>query len=207
MEIASGHQRPGTLHPRAAGRHRDRPRRLPGAGDRPDELGGQHPGGCGERPRRNGIDRTVGRQGTMLPHILESTKLFYPELALSAAFCAVVLADLVFKGNRTLTSLVGMAGVLVALYLVATQAPGEHSAFSDMLAVDGFSRFFKIVILASTFIVQLFSVQSAELKSRSMGTGEYSALLTALALGMSLMAGASNMLMMYLALELTSLTS
>jgi len=143
----------------------------------------------------------------MLPHILESTKLFYPELALTAAFCLVVLSDLLSRGNRTLTGMIGMAGVLTALYLVVAQAPVDSTAFSNMLAVDGFSRFFKILILSSTFIVQLFSTQSAELKSRSMGTGEYNALLTALALGMCLMAGASNMLMMYLALELTSITS
>jgi len=141
-----------------------------------------------------------------LPHILESTKLFYPELALTAAFCLVVLADLVTR-NRTVTTLAGMAGVLAALWFVAAQAPADNTAFSDMLAVDGFSRFFKIVILAATFIVQLFSVQSVELKSRAMGTGEFNALLTALALGMCLMAGASNLLMMYLALELTSISS
>jgi NADH-quinone oxidoreductase subunit N len=142
----------------------------------------------------------------MLPQILESAKLFYPELALTAAFCAVILADLVTR-NRALTAITGMAGVLVALYLVAVQAPLDSSAFSDMLAVDGFSRFFKVVILAATFIVQLFSLQSAELKTSPMGTGEYNALMMALALGMCLMAGASNLLMMYLALELTSITS
>ncbi len=142
----------------------------------------------------------------MLPHILESAKLFYPELALTIAFCFVILAGLVTR-NRIFTGLAGMAGVLAALYFVSVQAPVDGTAFSDMLAVDGFSRFFKIVILAATFIVQLFSLQSAELKSRAMGTAEYNALLTALALGMCLMAGASNMLMMYLALELTSITS
>jgi NADH-quinone oxidoreductase subunit N len=40
-----------------------------------------------------------------------------------------------------------------------------------------------------------------------MGPGEYFSLLTAMTLGMTLMAGASNLIMMYIAIELTSLSS
>ncbi len=143
----------------------------------------------------------------MLEHILASSRLIYPELTLTAAFCLVILVDLVSRGNRSASALTAMAGTLLAAYFVVVQAPGADSLFSQMVAVDAFSRFFKLVILLSAFVVQLFSLQSSELKTRSMGTGEYFALLTAMTLGMTLMTGASHLLMMYLALELTSISS
>lgn len=143
----------------------------------------------------------------MLEQILESTRSFHPELALTAALCTIILVDLVSRGNRALPALAGIAGTLAAGYLVLSQEPGSGSVFSHMIAVDDFSRYFKLVILLSAFVVQLFSLQSSELKARRMGTGEYNALLTAMTLGMVLMAGASHLLMMYLALELTSISS
>jgi NADH-quinone oxidoreductase subunit N len=143
----------------------------------------------------------------MLEHILASTRLFYPELTLTAAFCAVVIADLLSRGNRTATALTAMAGTLLAAWFVIGGGQGADSAFSGMIAVDAFSRYFKLVILLASFVVQLFSLQSSELKTSGMGPGEYNALLTAMTLGMTLMAGASHLLMMYLALELTSISS
>jgi len=57
------------------------------------------------------------------------------------------------------------------------------------------------VILVSAILIVVFSLGSAELNSAGRKLGEYYALLVALTLGMVLMAGASNLLMMYLALE------
>ena len=53
----------------------------------------------------------------------------------------------------------------------------------------------------------LFSLYSSEVQSTEKRKGEYFSLLLALTLGMFLMAGAANLLMMVLALELTSLSS
>jgi NADH-quinone oxidoreductase subunit N len=142
----------------------------------------------------------------MLQHILESTTHFYPELALTATFCAVIIIGLFGKGR--LPAFTGMIGVLAAIWLVLAQDQGSaQSIFTNMIAVDDFSRFFKLVILGATLIIQVFSLQNNELRALRTGTGEYHALLAALALGMVLMAGATNLLMMYLSLELTSITS
>lgn len=143
----------------------------------------------------------------MPEQILASAKLFYPELILTAAFCAVVVVDLLARGNRTAPAVTAMAGTLLAAWFVAAGGQGADSAWSGMVAVDPFSRFFKLVILGSVFVVQLFSLQSRELRESRMGPGEYFSLLTAMALGMTLMAGASHLLMMYLAIELTSFSS
>jgi NADH-quinone oxidoreductase subunit N len=76
-----------------------------------------------------------------------------------------------------------------------------------MVAVDGFSIFFKSIILASSALIVVFSIQSKELNAGNRRLGEYYALLIALTLGMFLMTGATNLLMMYLSLELASISS
>ncbi|RPH33616.1 NADH-quinone oxidoreductase subunit N, partial [bacterium] len=87
------------------------------------------------------------------------------------------------------------------------QSDTHASIFFNMLAVDPFAFFFKLVILLSAILIVVFSLSSAELNSPGRKLGEYYALLVALTLGMVLMAGASNLLMMYLALELSSISS
>jgi NADH-quinone oxidoreductase subunit N len=76
-----------------------------------------------------------------------------------------------------------------------------------MVAVDSFAYFFKLVIIITAILIVVFSLGSSELNTAKRKLGEYYALLVALTLGMVLMAGASNLLMMYLALELSSISS
>jgi NADH-quinone oxidoreductase subunit N len=76
-----------------------------------------------------------------------------------------------------------------------------------MLAVDPFALFFKILIILCVILILVFSLSSSELNAPGRRLGEYYALLLALSLGMVLMAGASNLLMMYLAIELSSISS
>ena len=144
----------------------------------------------------------------MLEQILQSIKYFQPETALVVSFCFIIIADLFLRKRNELTSYLALIALLVtASFLVQQGAVGTRSIFFDMFAIDPFSLFFKAIILMSSFFVILFSIYSKELKGRPKGVGEYYALIIALTLGMFLMTGATNLLMMYLALELSSLTS
>jgi NADH-quinone oxidoreductase subunit N len=100
-----------------------------------------------------------------------------------------------------------MAGFVVTGVLVLGQSGVHASIFSNMLAVDSFAYFFKLIIVISAILIVVFSLGSAELNVAGRKLGEYYSLLVALTLGMVLMAGASNLLMMYLSLELSSLSS
>jgi len=79
--------------------------------------------------------------------------------------------------------------------------------FSGMVVVDPFAAFFKSIIGFSALLIVLFSLFSHEVEETEKRRGEYFSLLLAMTLGMYLMAGAANLLMMVLALELTSLSS
>ncbi len=145
----------------------------------------------------------------MLDQILNSVTLLRPETTLAVTFCVLILVDLFLKGTRAQISAgIAIAGLIVTAYFVVEQSSGTPSSiFFQMFAVDGFSIFFKFIILASSFLVMIFSLQSKELQTGKRHLGEYYALLVSLTLGMFLMTGASNLLMMYIALELTSISS
>ncbi len=148
----------------------------------------------------------------MLQQILESLKLFQPEITLTVVFCATIIlsafSGIVFRNKPNFIGGFVIAGLLVAGYFVIQQLDSvQQYIFSGMYAVDSFSIFFKALILLSALFVVVFSLQSKELNNGKRKLGEFYSLLIALSLGMLLMTGASNLLMMYLALELSSLTS
>jgi NADH-quinone oxidoreductase subunit N len=139
--------------------------------------------------------------------ILNDLSLFQPELILTITLLFAIVTDLMFHRTATVVVAVCMIGLIAAGVLVIGEANFHASIFSGMIAVDPFAFFFKLVIVVSALLVMVFSLQSRELNSRGRKLGEYYFLLIALTLGMMLMTGASNMLMMYLAMELSSLTS
>ena len=143
----------------------------------------------------------------MTEQILKDLQLFQPETVLTIALLVAILADLVFRRSSKVVPFLSMAGFVVAFVVLLPQSGVNASIFGNMVAVDSFAFFFKLIILVSAVLIVVFSLSSAELNSPGRRLGEYYALLIALTLGMMLMAGASNLLMMYLALELSSITS
>ena len=140
-------------------------------------------------------------------YIVTSVLMFQPEMVLVAGFCIALLVDLISRPSRTAVPIVALASVVGSAFFVATQPNVTQSIFTDMYAVDAFSVFFKYIILGTSTLIVIFSMQSKELQVGRLRLGEYYALLLAMTLGMMLMTGATNLLMMYLALELTSISS
>ncbi|MBI1806639.1 MAG: NADH-quinone oxidoreductase subunit N [Ignavibacteria bacterium] len=144
----------------------------------------------------------------MLEQIIHSVNLLKPETTLAITFCVLLVVDLIVKKRGSETAWLALIGLAITgFFLMQEPAAGTNSIFFNMFAVDAFSIFFKFIILASTVMIVLFSLQSNELKTKRRALGEYYALLISLTLGMFLMTGASNLLMMYLSLELTSISS
>ncbi len=142
----------------------------------------------------------------MLQQIIDSSKFLQPETALLIGFCGILIAGLFFPKAGTKFGWLTLIVLAVAGYLLMSQA-GTRTIFNNMIAVDGFSQFFKALVLFATAIVVFSSFHLKELTVVRRSLGEYYALFLSLTLGMFLMAGASNLLMMYLSLELTSISS
>jgi len=138
---------------------------------------------------------------------LNSLSYFIPELTLTGLILVIIIADLFLGEKRSpYLSFVALAGaVIVFLTVIAQYDKGSRSIFNDMLVVDPFSLFFKLLFLASAIMVIFLSIGSIELAGRAVG--EYFALLMTLTLGMFLMASATNMVTIFLAIELVSVVS
>jgi NADH-quinone oxidoreductase subunit N len=143
----------------------------------------------------------------MSEQLLQDLSHFLPEVVLTATILVAIVVDLIFKRTPAVVSTVVVAGLVLAGVLVLGQGQENISIFSNMLAVDAFAVYFKAVIILAALFVVIFSLGSGELNSHKRSVGEYYALLVSLTLGMTLMAGASSLLMMYLAIELSSLSS
>lgn len=143
----------------------------------------------------------------MAEQILKDLPYFAPEIALTITLLVTVIADLIFRRSPMVVAAVAMVGLIAAGVLVLGQAGVQTSIFSNMLAVDPFAFYFKLVVILTAILVTVFSLFSAELNTVGRSLGEYYSLLVGLTLGLLLLAGASNLLMVYLAIELSSLTS
>lgn len=144
----------------------------------------------------------------MFEQILQNLNSFRPELILAVTLCVAIIADLLFRKQTLMLPAITLIGIGAALVAVCDQSHAPMATlFSKMYAVDPFSIFFKALILVSGFFIVIFSTQSGELNTGKRKLGEYYALLIAILLGMVLMTGSTSLLMMYLSLELTSITS
>ncbi len=143
----------------------------------------------------------------MVEQVLQNLSLFIPETVLVVTFCVVILAQLIVRGSKVLPILLALIGVIVAGFYAIGQFGLHEAIFSGMITVDAFASFFKVLLALSTVFILLFSFSSTEVQGAVKRVGEYASLLVAATLGMFLMAGASNLLMIVLAVELTSLSS
>lgn len=143
-----------------------------------------------------------------MSEIQQSLQRFLPEIALTGALLLVVIVDCLEAAwknaaMRVLT-LAGLAGSL-ALCLGLRGVSGE--IWSGMLVVDPLGLFFKALLIAASLLVALAFTFRNSRELAGQGQGEFYALLLAVTLSNLLMAAANDLTMLYLALEMVSITS
>ena len=145
-----------------------------------------------------------------MDEILRSLALFRAESVLTAVLLLVVLVDAGGAPWRNaVTRGLTVAGLAAALLLlVRLSASGvSEEIFSGMLVVDPLANFFKVLlVLAALLLVLSFTFRNSR-ELRGLGQGEFYVLLLALTLSNMLMATAADLVMLYLALEMVSITS
>jgi NADH-quinone oxidoreductase subunit N len=142
------------------------------------------------------------------PDILDSMSKFLPETILVAAILLVFIVELFFKKKTRVSGWIALVALIPAFIFTIGQTYYPPSLlFFGMVVVDPFSIFFKVLLLLSALLIILFSFLSDEVKNTEFKTQEYYALILCLTLGGFLMSSAVNLLMMYLSLELVSLSS
>ncbi len=140
---------------------------------------------------------------------LDSLRYFLPELAITATILLLILVHVAGKNRRSsapaLLSLVGTGTALFFAWVTPAPAGGGMGLFEGMVALDGFAVFFKVLTALATAIVIFMSIDCLELAGRTQA--EYYIFLLSVLLGMCLLASASDIVMLYLSLELVSIPS
>lgn len=146
-------------------------------------------------------------------NLTSSLQLIKPEIALSILLVVIVLFDLIFDKRKNLLPFISIIGLLITAYFVVEQFSMNNFAFRyditsvGMLSVDSFAAFFKMIVILSTIFIILFSVASSEIITIRDRHGEYYTLIMGMVLGMFLVSGASDLILIYLSIELLSLSS
>jgi NADH-quinone oxidoreductase subunit N len=145
-----------------------------------------------------------------MDEVLHSLHRFGPELITTAALLLVVVADASGAAFRnTFSRLLTIAGLAAALFacppLSSPAAAGP--LFSGMLYLDPMGVFFKVVLLGAALLLVLSFTFANSRELFGLGHGEFYALLLALTLSNLLMAASSDIVMLYLSLEMVSITS
>jgi NADH-quinone oxidoreductase subunit N len=143
----------------------------------------------------------------MIEHTLHSLSQFYPEIILVFTLCVIIVADLLIKQESNTTGYIFLGGLVLTGIFVLMQLGRSETIFYDMVVVDPFAVFFKVLLVVTGIFIVFFSLQSKELEEYKSRIGEYYMLLSGMMLGMLLMVGSTNLLFMYLAFELTSISS
>jgi NADH-quinone oxidoreductase subunit N len=145
--------------------------------------------------------------------LISNLQLIKPEIALSILLVVIVLFDLIFDKSKNLLPIISVIGLLVTAYFVVEQFAVNNFAFrydatsAGLLAVDSFSAFFKMIVILSSIFVILFSVASSEIVNCRDRHGEYYTLIMGMILGMFLISSAADLILIYLSIELLSLSS
>src|SRR3989440_12019279 len=138
---------------------------------------------------------------------LSDLYLLAPELSLTLVALAVLLVDLFVK-RRVVTVTVALVGLIIPAAFAISQAltldfSVPHHAFFNMLVVDQYAIFFKIVFLLIAAVMMLAS--STYVGKYVRADGEFYSLLLFSVVGMMFMASAGELLTIYISLELTSI--
>ena len=138
---------------------------------------------------------------------LQSIEFFVPEIILVIVIIASLITDLFLK--KTKTDIVGwvllIGLIIVGLSIINLYDFAPTTLFSDMIVLDPFSSFIKIIILIATLLVIIASWNSNELNN--YGKGEYFTVLGIMVFGLFLMATSVDMLMLYVSIEIVSIMS
>ena len=138
---------------------------------------------------------------------LQSLEFFIPELILTITILAALITDLFVKKSKTnmIGWVLGVGLVVVGLSVHNLRSVPPTTLFLDMIVIDPFSSFMKIVIILSTLLVIVSSWVNDELERYRKG--EYFTIMGIMVMGLFLMTSSVDIIMLYISIEVVSIMS
>src|SRR6185369_7723720 len=127
-----------------------------------------------------------------------------PMLIVTGTAFVVLIADLFVQGpDREGLGWIGLVGLGIAAVVSALLWTTEAHGFGDSIALDRYALFFNFVICLSGALTLLMSMDY--LQTINLVVGEYYVQLLLAVVGMMLMAAATDLIVLFLGLELMSI--
>lgn len=133
-----------------------------------------------------------------------------PEIILTLTGCLVLMIEVFSKKRErslaphsSLVPCISLAAIAVAMFYTSYYFEPIET-FSGMYKADRFAQFFKLTFLLGTMLTILISMRYAI--EEKMSQGEYYGLLLFATVGMMFMAGGSDMITIFMGLELLSIS-
>jgi NADH-quinone oxidoreductase subunit N len=139
---------------------------------------------------------------------LEQFVPFLPEIVLATAgFIVLLLGIPLGRGGVRQLSIFGVASLMVTgvlVWLFGRPADGPALILGDMLVIDNFAVFFKLLFLAAGAVAIFMA--AGFLERFGYGGGEYVSLILFATVGMFVMASGASLASLYVGLELMALS-
>lgn len=139
-------------------------------------------------------------------NLAHSLSIGAPEVIMAVGILFLLLVG-ALRGDRSTDGLVwgGLLVLVLAAVPVFDQGPERDLAWNGLYVADSFSRYLKLLILVGSAGALL--VATPALRRISLARFEYPVLILLATLGMFLMVSAHDLLLLYLGIELMSLSS
>jgi len=121
-----------------------------------------------------------------------------PELELTLFGMIVLVADLLIPDKRKV-GVIALIGIVISGGFLLKLSGVESNAYGGALIVDHFSWFFKLLFLATAALAIALSLKYLDIERENHG--EYYALILFATMGMMFMAGAVDLVTLYIGLE------
>jgi NADH-quinone oxidoreductase subunit N len=130
-----------------------------------------------------------------------------PEIVLTLFGVVVMMLEPLFppRASRRPLGYVAVVGTIAAAVATLYQAEHPGTGFFDMVRVDAFSIFFHLLIIFVAALVVLASFEY--LDAQQIRSGEYYGLILFGAVGMVLMSSAVELVLIFIALEISSIST
>lgn len=138
---------------------------------------------------------------------MNNLRLLLPETTLATLALVVALVDLVLpaKKSRALYHLAWLSCAGVLAWVALTMGDPAAHGVGSLWAVDPFSQFFKLTTLLTAALCLLLGLDYADLPENQAGS--FSALMLLSTAGLMYLVSATDLLLVFVALELVSISS
>ena len=143
----------------------------------------------------------------------DELRLVGPEIWLTLTMCAVVIVPFIRRRSIVLPVVITLLGLALALVSALPLGPQHINVgaaslvFSGALAIDPFSQFFKVLLLVFVIFIVAQWLMTSRHEMDERDAPDFLCLLLGATLGMALMASATNLLTIFIAMETASLPS